>query len=136
MGFGKEETIATFAYLVERFNAMGVAWVEWARWSSGLDSTNRGTKDLDVVGEFAPLFKGASVLNGDYTGETGALAIEKGEGVAISYGRPFISNPDLPSRIKHGVPLTPVDYARAYNFPPGKPEVGYTDYPVAELKKA
>ena len=48
------------------------------------------------------------------------------EGVAdlISFGRPFISNPDLVHRLKNGLELTPPDASTFYTSGPQ----GYTDY--------
>ena len=60
-------------------------------------------------------------------------AIVRGHADAIAFGRIFISNPDLPRRLRHGFPLTPYNRATFY----GGEEVGYTDYPVHdELEKA
>ena len=120
--------------MAEQLSQRGIAYIQWARWSNGLDSTGRGTKDLDVVTELAPFFKGKNVLNGDYTPEKGGEAIEKGQGDAISFGRLFLSNPDLPTRAKHGLPMAPVKYNLAYSHPEGHPEAGYVDYPRADAK--
>jgi N-ethylmaleimide reductase len=52
---------------------------------------------------------------------------------AIAFGRHFISNPDLPARIRHGVPFTPYNRATFY----GGEATGYTDYPFHdELQRA
>ncbi|KAK1234882.1 hypothetical protein PQX77_001976 [Marasmius sp. AFHP31] len=57
-----------------------------------------------------------------------ALADEKGD--LVAYGRWFISNPDLPYRLKHNIPLTP--YERSTFYLSGSIETtGYTDYPFA-----
>ncbi|KAH7323337.1 putative NADPH2 dehydrogenase chain OYE2 [Rhizoctonia solani] len=46
----------------------------------------------------------------------------------------FISNPDLPERIRHGIPLSP--YNRKTFYTPGpKAAEGYTDYPSAGQKR-
>jgi 2,4-dienoyl-CoA reductase-like NADH-dependent reductase (Old Yellow Enzyme family) len=44
---------------------------------------------------------------------------------AVAFGRIFISNPDLPLRLRHGYPLTPYDRKTFY----GGDVAGYTDYP-------
>ncbi|KAJ5313010.1 hypothetical protein PENANT_c018G04447 [Penicillium antarcticum] len=46
---------------------------------------------------------------------------------AVVFGRYFISNPDLPRRLKEGLPLTPYDRTTFYGADPA--EKGYTDYP-------
>ena len=50
--------------------------------------------------------------------------IEKGDADAVAFGRHFISNPDLPERIRLGLPLDPYDRATFYTFE----AIGYTDY--------
>jgi len=50
----------------------------------------------------------------------------------ISFGRPFISNPDLVERLANGWPLEPpADMKVWYSFD----EVGYTDFPRYETGK-
>ncbi|KAJ8084587.1 hypothetical protein PM082_003360 [Marasmius tenuissimus] len=58
-----------------------------------------------------------------------AFADEKGDLVAI-YGRWFISNPDLPYRLKHNISLTPYERSTFY-FSGSIESTGYTDYPFA-----
>ncbi|MFS0737967.1 alkene reductase [Sphingomonas sp. 1P06PA] len=72
-------------------------------------------------------FGGPLVLNADYTPESAQAALDAGEADAISFGRPFIANPDLPHRIAAGIPLAP---DRMENWHLGGP-VGYIDYPAA-----
>jgi hypothetical protein len=91
MGFERAATIETFGYLAQQLYSRGVAYIQWARWFALLDPTNRGTKDVDVVADLAPLFKGANLLNGDYTAESAGDAVAAGQAAAIVFGRPFIS---------------------------------------------
>ena len=42
----------------------------------------------------------------------------------MAFGRHFIANPDLPERIRLGLPLSPYDRATFY----GGDHRGYTDY--------
>jgi 2,4-dienoyl-CoA reductase-like NADH-dependent reductase (Old Yellow Enzyme family) len=46
----------------------------------------------------------------------------------VAFGRHFTANPDLPKRIKLGLPLNRYDRATFYTFNPH----GYTDYPFYE----
>ncbi|KAF2142701.1 uncharacterized protein K452DRAFT_248159 [Aplosporella prunicola CBS 121167] len=52
---------------------------------------------------------------------------------ALLYGRYFISNPDLPERLRNGKPLT--KYNRAKFYGPIEDPSGYTDYPRWEEGK-
>lgn len=46
---------------------------------------------------------------------------------AVVFGRWFLANPDLPQRLKEGLPLNPYDRSTFYGAEP--PQKGYTDYP-------
>lgn len=46
----------------------------------------------------------------------------------ISFGRAFLANPDLPARLRHGIPLAPADPATFYT--PG--DEGYLTYSAAD----
>ncbi|GAD99350.1 12-oxophytodienoate reductase, putative [Paecilomyces variotii No. 5] len=65
----------------------------------------------------------------DDTNSWGVL--ESGKYDALLYGRYFISNPDLPERLKNGYTLRPYDRSTFYG-PFDEPEVGYVDYPTME----
>jgi 2,4-dienoyl-CoA reductase-like NADH-dependent reductase (Old Yellow Enzyme family) len=44
---------------------------------------------------------------GGFDGASAEAAVAAGHADAIAFGRYFISNPDLPARIKHGIPFAP-----------------------------
>jgi 2,4-dienoyl-CoA reductase-like NADH-dependent reductase (Old Yellow Enzyme family) len=81
------------------------------------------------AGRADPLdLQGPLVLNSDYTPQAAAADVASGRADAISFGRPFISNPDLVERIRKGAPLAPNKGApETWYFP--VPE-GYADYPT------
>ena len=86
-----------------------------------------GTSDVPRVSpDIRKVFKAPLVLNQEYTLETANADLESGLADAISFGRKFISNPDLPVRLKNGFELAPDNFRTWYT--PG-PE-GYTDYPA------
>ena len=67
---------------------------------------------------------------GAYTREVAIqTAEEKGDIIAV--GRYFISNPDLPLRWRHDIPLTEYNRDTFYLQGDASP-TGYTDYPFAE----
>jgi 2,4-dienoyl-CoA reductase-like NADH-dependent reductase (Old Yellow Enzyme family) len=66
--------------------------------------------------------------NVGYTKETAEAAIASGKADLVSFGRPFISNPDLADRFLHGWPLAPEAPMSDWFTPQGAK--GYTDFPA------
>ena len=75
--------------------------------------------------------KAAWMLNNGYDLALAKQTIEMGLADLVSFGRLFISNPDLVERLQQNAPLTPPDSSTFY----GGDAHGYTDYPFlnAEL---
>lgn len=71
-------------------------------------------------------YQGTFICSGGYTRQLGIEAVAHGDADLVSYGRLFISNPDLVLRLKLNAPL--IRYVRA-TFYTHDPVVGYTDYP-------
>jgi NADPH2 dehydrogenase len=69
---------------------------------------------------------GAYIANSDF-GRDSAIEVVEKEGGLVSFGRHFVSNPDLPLRLKDNLELAPSN--RETHYTPG-PE-GYIDYPFA-----
>jgi len=79
-----------------------------------------------TLAEFRTVFTGPLMGNCGYTQESAEVVIRENHADLISFGRPYISNPDLVERFGHGWPLNPSqDMKTWYSFD----EVGYTDYP-------
>ncbi|CAN5353111.1 alkene reductase [soil metagenome] len=70
-------------------------------------------------------FKGALVLNSDYSKVRAQAALDAGEADAITFGRAFLANPDLPRRLADHLPLNADVQATWYSQGPE----GYIDYP-------
>ena len=51
----------------------------------------------------------------------------------IAFGRPYIANPDLAERLKHGWPLAEADPSSFYTR---RGIVGYTDFPAYSVQRA
>jgi 2,4-dienoyl-CoA reductase-like NADH-dependent reductase (Old Yellow Enzyme family) len=77
-------------------------------------------------------FKGALILNSDYSLDDAPQALRLGEADAIAFGRPFLANPDLPARFAKRAPLNAPNTKTFYTPGPA----GYTDYPALTQAKA
>ena len=81
-----------------------------------------------MLAEFRSVFSGPLMGNCGYTLESAEKAVADGLADLVAFGRPFISNPDLVERFRHGWPLAaPAEMADWYSPTGAK---GYTDYPA------
>ncbi len=88
-----------------------------------------GTSEVPRISpEIRKVFTNPLVLNQEYRRDSADEDLASGLADAISFGRPYISNPDLVERLHDNAELTPDNFKTWYS--PG-PE-GYTDYPVLE----
>jgi len=128
-GMVDSDPLATFSYLIEKLNALPLAYLHLMRATP--DAERFPTWPRDTVATFGPLFRGALVVNGGYDRESAEAAVTSGAAQAVSFGAPFVSNPDLARRLELGVPLTPADRETFYQ---GGAK-GYVDYPVSSADK-
>lgn len=95
--------------------------------ASGAGMADVDHKDVPLNSElFRPMWPGVLIAAGNYDRNSAMAAVESGRADAISFGRHFIANPDLPERLRRNVPLTPYNRATFY----GGGAQGYTDYPA------
>ncbi|MEN3177320.1 hypothetical protein ABDK75_15185 [Gluconobacter sp. OJA] len=73
-------------------------------------------------------FSGTLIAAGGFDGASAEAIIRAGDADAVAFGRAFISNPDLPERLRRNLPLNPYDRSTFY----GGDAHGYTDYPALE----
>jgi N-ethylmaleimide reductase len=125
-GADDSNPVALFTAAAAALQDIGIAFLELREVKP---YGNFGRTDVPRVSpEIRKLFKNPLVLNQEYTRELADEDLASGLADAISFGRPYISNPDLVERLRTGAELTPDNYRTWYS--PG-PE-GYTDYPVLE----
>ena len=114
-------TAGMYDYIVKKMNTYNLAYLHFLRQSKEL---LYGVKD--VIGHYRRLYDGFLIANAGYDLPEGNHEVEVGRADAIAYGRPYISNPDLVERFKHGWPLAEPDQATFYSGG----EKGYIDYPT------
>ncbi|XP_058108579.1 12-oxophytodienoate reductase 3 [Magnolia sinica] len=92
------------------------------------ESGPHGSEDeeMRLMRSWKRAYVGTFICSGGFTRELGVEAMADGDADLVSYGRLFISNPDLVLRFKVNAPLN--RYIRA-TFYTQDPVVGYTDYP-------
>jgi hypothetical protein len=77
-------------------------------------------------------FCGTFILSGGFTGESARQALDEGRADLAVFGRPFIANPDLVDRLRHGWPLA--EAGREAYYAGGAR--GYIDYPEYRVQQA
>lgn len=124
------DPLRLFNYVLAQLDSRGIAFVDLIE----PRSSAAGTQDQNLEGRpdtaaiFRKAFKGVLISAGGYTPETAIQAVAQGKADAISFGRFFISNPDLPERIAKKAALNAYDRSTFY----GGSEAGYVDYPRLE----
>jgi N-ethylmaleimide reductase len=125
-GFGPtQETVPTYDHLVERLNRLPLSHLQVVRAPRGGPTDSPVAAIADTIGYYRARYRGVLIANGGFDAATGAAAIAQERADLISFGAPFIGNPDLVRRFAEGFPTFPSDRATYYQ---GGRE-GYLDYP-------
>lgn len=106
----------TFGYVASELGKRKIAFI-FSREYQGADSLGP---------ELKKAFGGVYIANEKFTKESAEVAIESGLADAVSFGIPFISNPDLPRRFAEGAKLNDTNFETIY----AEGEIGYSDYPA------
>jgi len=77
------------------------------------------------------IFTGTIISAGGFEPDTAEAAVRAGDADLVAFGRYFVANPDLPERIRLGLPLNAYDRDTFYTFDAR----GYTDYPFYEQQR-
>jgi N-ethylmaleimide reductase len=127
-GSGEADPMPLYTHAIQLLNPLGLAYLHFIEpRSSGAGRAEVNHQNVpSAMVLFRPIWKGVLITAGGFTGETAEAAISAGHADAIAFGRIFISNPDLPRRLRQGFPLTSYNRATFY----GGEEAGYTDYPA------
>ena len=86
-----------------------------------------GTVDDALLAEVRARWTGTLIVNGGYDAARAEAVLEGGLADLVAFGAPFIANPDLPDRLRLGLPLAAPDPATFFS---GDAR-GYTDWPAA-----
>lgn len=112
----------TFEQLAGELAKLGLLYIHIVDHSAmGAPAVPRSVKD-----KIRRAFNGTVILSGGYDRDRAEADLAAKRGDLIAFGRPFLSNPRLVSKMKLSMPLIAPDLSLGYT--PGPK--GYTDYPV------
>ncbi|KAL9005700.1 MAG: hypothetical protein Q9188_001513 [Gyalolechia gomerana] len=130
-GMGMADPIPQYSYLIRCLKNLKPAYLHLveSRISGNADAERTETIDfaLDIWDNVSPV-----LVAGGFTPDSAKRAVDdkyKGIDIMIVFGRYFISNPDLPYRVRNGIALNPYNRDNFYTAQAAK---GYTDYPFSK----
>ena len=116
------DPIKLFTAVAGKLEELKVPWIELRE---AHQPTSAGSIPTEPVSPaMRPIYSGKILLNSDYDGARARERMAEGIADGISFGRPFISNPDLVHRLAVGAPLSPGDTSTYYSGG----AAGYVDY--------
>lgn len=113
-----------FVHAAEVLSAIGIGHLEVRE--PPADGTFGKSERPPLAQVIRKAFDGVLILNSDYDFARAQAHIQNGLADAIAFGRPYIANPDLPTRFAKQ--LLVADSEMSTWFSQG--ELGYTDYPA------
>jgi N-ethylmaleimide reductase len=123
---------ATFGYVTTELDRLGIAYLHV------VEPRIKGTEEIAhgqapvAVQHLRPKFSRTVIAAGGFTRESAEAIVASGDSDLVAFGRHFIANPDLPERLRRGLPLNRYDRSTFY----GGDARGYIDYPAAEVASA
>lgn len=118
---------ALFTYVAAKLDKLNLAYLHLIE-PRVLGNAEDASKDQNPVASrlLRQFFHGPLIAAGGFTSASAEAILAEGSADLVAFGRYFISNPDLPTRIANGTPLADYDRDTFY----GGTAVGYTDYPA------
>ena len=132
LGATDSDPVALGLHLISELNKKKLAYLHMTE----PRFNNKGATGLmdtaDDCGIFRDAYNGVLMRSGGYTRESGMETIRSGGADLISFGRLFISNPDLPLRFAIESELNAYDRSTFYTH---EQYEGYLDYPCLSEKE-
>jgi N-ethylmaleimide reductase len=123
---------ATFGYVATELDRLGIAYLHVVEPRiKGTEEISHGQAPI-AVQHLRPKFSRTLIAAGGFTPDSAEAIVASGDANLVAFGRHFISNPDLPERLRLGLPLNRYDRPTFY----GGDARGYVDYPAAKVPSA
>lgn len=125
---GEDDPKPLYDYLISELDKLDLSYLHLIE----PRASGAGQRDVDHKNVpsaallFRPIWSGILIAAGNFNKESANIMLEDRDADAIAFGRFFISNPDLPERLRLDATLTPYNRATFYSRGPE----GYVDYPI------
>lgn len=130
------EPYPLYDYIINKLNQYALAYLHIIESRESVAGTRPPQHETEVAVEdlavkhFKTFYKHPIIAAGGFNKQKAEAAIEKGYVDAVAFGRHFVSTPDLPYRLIHGIDANPYDRSTFY----GGGSNGYTDYQPYDYK--
>ncbi|MFW8636232.1 alkene reductase [Cribrihabitans pelagius] len=124
-GVSDSDPVGHYTPIIERLNGYGLAYLHMVEGEAG--SPRAG--DYETLRK---LFTGPYMANNGYDRGDAMARVASGEADMVAFGRPFIANPDLVTRLEADAPLNEGNPDTYY----GGGDEGFIDYPTLEQARA
>ena len=129
-GMHDSDPEALFTYVAGALDAFKLAYVHIVE--PRVIGSVEASQGLPAVAsaQIKKVFAGPIIAAGGFDAQGAREIVARGDADFVAFGRHFISNPDLPERIRLNLELNTYDRSTLY----ARGERGYTDYPVYRSK--
>lgn len=115
-----DHPLETFSYVVKELSKRNIAFI-----------FSREYEAEDSIGpKLREQFTGAWIANEGLTATSAKRILSENQADAVAFGKLYIANPDLLTRLTDNLPLNDLDTSTMYPNPEKSLEAGYTDYPI------
>ncbi len=118
------DPMGTFNAYLDALSAFGLMYIHDIE---GVTQMSRDSNGIDYPA-LRRRFSGAYIANNNYGRDLAEQTLADGNADLISFGRPFIANPDLVDRLRTGAPLA--EAPKQYWY--GGDATGYSDWPAMQ----
>jgi N-ethylmaleimide reductase len=127
---GEADPMPLYSYLIGQLDTMGLAYLHLIEpRASGAGQAEVDHQNVPSAAQlFRKAWRGVLIAAGNFRADSANAMIAADYADAIAFGRLFISNPDLPQRLRTNATLTPYNRATFY----GGGVEGYLDYPLID----
>jgi len=126
-GISDSTPMETFSQAVTRLNAFNLAYIHILEPRPADDNLIENDDYLTPI--LREKYRGKLIINGGYSEESANNALNNKEAEAVSFGIPFIANPDFVDRLKSNTEISQADSKTFYT----DSSKGYDDYPTMDF---